>query len=193
MRRLLITLILLINVSIVSSQTSCGFGVPCAPNPRPFPGLPNLLSPTPIPTFAITLTPTEDPMITWTPTFTATPTATPISATAIVEIDIESRLATIEYLMTGTPYVISDIYGGGGDDLETIAGELGDDSGLIFGYIRGLSAFHFGVLQPMVSMVFIVIFVVLLVKVATFILPILTLVWKGIYRVISLILDFIPF
>jgi len=183
--RLLSLAALVLGVSVVSAG-ECGNGLPCGSIPWPQPNPPQLQSPTPMPTIGITLNPP-----------TQTPggsTATPAPTEASFDVDvsgINDQFATLQYLAGATqPAVeVSGTPVNNDDHLATLT----SDSATFFGYVRGVSEINLGNLTPVIGFALLSFVVVIGTKLVTLLLPVLAVLFGFLRKVISVVLDFLPF
>ena len=170
----------------------CGTGLPCGQIPWPLPLLPRLLSPTPFPTVLYTAVPTNTPSGGATPL----PTAAPLPTVTLRPTDdfdvgeIENRVATLEALVGSTQVPIS--LNGTPFDFTAGSSEIGTNAGTLFGYIRGVTSMSFGVMQPIITFVFFGGAFILVVKSTQLILPIVSVIFGFLRKIVQLVLDFIP-
>jgi len=170
----------------------CGNGLPCGALPWLLPSLPRLLSPTPFPTVLYTAVPTNTPSSGATPL----PTAAPLPTVTLRPTDdfdvgeIENRVATLEALVGSTQVPIS--LNGTPFDFTAGSSEIGTNAGTLFGYIRGVTSMSFGVMQPIITFVFFGGAFILVVKSTQLILPIVSVIFGFLRKIVQLVLDFIP-
>jgi len=188
MKRLLIFCLLVFAVSTpVNAQQDCGNGLPCGPLPWSLPLLPDLLTPTRFPTVIVTMTLTPTPiMITVTPGGGPTP-----QPTGFIDLgNLEDKVATLEAILEATEEVVEDIDGGAFDeDSQDLSGNAQE----MFGYIRGLSGVHFGPLTAPVSFLLFSLVFTLASQILFFVVPIGAAIFGFIRKIITLIMDFLPF
>jgi hypothetical protein len=180
MRGLILALLLLMATPILAQNNnqSCGNGLPCGSLPWPLPTFPAMPSPTPI---AIDDSFANPPPV---PTSTA-------MATLVDLAPIENGIGTMEAALNATPISI-EIEGTLVSPEDIVLTYVGDGGG-IFGYIKGLNSNSLGILAPFVNFVIIALLVVMVTQLNTFIIPIAMAVFGMIRKVLSLILDFLPF
>lgn len=190
MRRLLVFLLVLLCGAItVQAQSDCGNGLPCGPIPWPLPRLPDLQSPTPMPTVVITQAAADPPD----GTPTATPSTTPTYLPGTLDTGgIDDNMATLQAIMEQTPEAIYNFEGTPVDTNEVFT-ELGENAGTFFGYARGLADVTFGAWTPLISFSILAFLTVIAVKIMTFLLPVITVVFGLVRKIIQLVLDFLPF
>jgi hypothetical protein len=188
MKRLLVLCLLIFTFgTTVNAQQVCGNGVPCGPLPWSLPLLPDLPTPTRFPTVVVTMTPsptefmvTEDPG--------GGPTPVP---TGFIDLgDLEDKVATLEAILEATEEVVEDIDGGAFDENSQ---DLGGNAQEMFGYIRGLAGVHFGPLTAPVSFLLFSLVFTLASQILFFIVPIGAAIFGFIRKIITLIMDFLPF
>lgn len=170
----------------------CGNGLPCGQIPWLLPSLPLLRTPTPFPTVFYTAVPTNTPPggPTALPTATALPSPT-LRPTDEFDIgEIENRVATLEALVDSTQVPIE--LNGTPFDFEGSSSEIGTNAGTLFGYIRGVSGISFGILQPLISFMFFGGAFILAVKSVSLILPLVSVIFGFLRKIVELVLDFIP-
>lgn len=165
------------------AQDDCGDGLPCGKIPWDLPPLPALTSPTPIPTI------TPRPDINGLPG-PGTPTPTPIGGN-LGSIGIANQIGTAA-AMAPTPM---DVLDSNGDPL--VFGQqidlLRQDAAIVVGYARGFSNMNFGKLTPLIAFLAGTFVIVMFVKGWLIVLPIFTTI-VGIFRkVVSFIMEFVPF
>lgn len=186
MRRLIAALLMV--SAALPAAAQCGS--PCQPVQWPLPTWPALTSPTPPPdpssgNVVPTATPTGTLGATLTPTGTAT---APLDAGGI-----GGSLATLQFVVggtvpplanpSGTPFTIPDM-------LATAEADTTD----FWGYTKGIAdANFFGPFAPFATLAVAFIFLLLLVKGSTFLLPVAFALFGVLRKVISLLLEFLPF
>lgn len=187
-RALVLVLVLLVGWS-AAAQDDCGNGLPCGPLPWPLPDMPKLVSPTPIPTVYATSSAQLLLTSTATPSNTPTPTGTAFFDPA----GIADSLATVQAITDGTAFPILDATGNPidlGSQIDTVSVNVGD----FFDYMAAvLNANLFGPFAPLVLFLAVTFPIVLLIKAADFLVPIAAALFGGIRKVVTLILDFLPF
>lgn len=154
-------------------QTDCGSGLPCGPIPW---AMPDFSSPTPIGSlFASVSDATATPAPTATPTFDL-----PIQdiADAISTANAMSYILVIE----GTEQAIPDMIA-----------SLGNDAEILFGYVKGVQQSSFGPFTPIVNILFVAFVVIVATTLFRLIFPFIAMLFGIIRRVITFILDFLPF
>lgn len=186
MRAVAAVLLLLVFAGTAAAQC----GVPCQPVQWPLPTWPALVSPTPL-SQQSGLIPTYTPTGTITPGATLTPTAT---LTPIVDAgDVGSSLATLEHIVagtvpplanpSGTPFTLPDM-------LATAQSDTTD----FWGYSKGIAESNFlGPFAPFATLLLVFLLTMMLIKGSTFLLPIGFALFGVIRKVVSLLLDFLPF
>lgn len=177
----------------VAAQT-CGNGVSCKPADWSLPNLPELRSPTPIvydgagaagtPTAAPTVTLQPSPVYTYTPV----PTFTPFLDTA----PINEAVSTLEAITGGTRAPVLNAEGTPIDRDSHIA-QVTYISSLFFGYVRGLNNNIFGSFAPLVSVLVAGFSFLIFSKLFSLFAPVFMVLFGFIRKVITFILDFIPF
>lgn len=177
--RKLVLLVLIISLASlpVAAQTDCRNGLPCGGVPWRIPAVPALQSPTPFPTVIATqasgLVPTS------TGTVTATATTTPVFDVG----QIDDAFATMSIAIAATvPSVES----------QTGAVDLGNATGQLIGYARGIQGVHFGIFTPFVSFLFFAFFTFFGTKIISFLMPVISVLVGVLRKIIQTILDFIP-
>ena len=187
MRRAAAVFVLLL-LFAVPAAAQCG--VPCQPVKWPLPTWPAMSSPTPL-SQQSGLVPTYTPTGTITSGATLAPTAT---LTPFVDAgDVGSSLATLEFIVagtvpplanpSGTPFTIPDM-------LATAEADTSD----FWGYSKGIADSNFlGPFAPFASLLLVFLFTMMLIKGSTFLLPIGFALFGVIRKVVSLLLDFLPF
>lgn len=190
MKRLILLFILLAAPPSLSfAQDDCGNGLPCGPVPWELPELPPLVSPTPIPTSEFSGD--ADPGDTPTPTPTFTPTVTP---TGFVDPDdINDAVGTVSAIAAGTPIEWLDGEGQPIDAFEEID-DLALTAGTFFDYVATVSEANiFGPFTPMIAFILLALVITMIIKSLTFIVPVLAAVFGFIRKIVTLVLDFLPF
>jgi hypothetical protein len=174
-------------------RASCQVDLPCGIVPWELPQMPNLVSPSPYPTVLIRPTATVTPSQTSTAT-TATPvvvTATPTSAPTGLDLtQVGGGLATAQGVLDATPFIL-EING----TPVVIQGAYYDvtvNASTFFSYVRGLAGLDLGVLQPIVSWLLFLSVLTIVVKFSNIILPIATLIFGAVRKIIQIVVDFIP-
>jgi hypothetical protein len=187
MKRIVIFCTVLLVFHTAHAQQTCGNGIPCGPVPWSLPPLPGLASPTPFPTLVVTRTLTPTPvMITVTPGGGPTP-----EPTGFIDLgELEDKVATLQAILEATEEVIEDIDGGVFDEEST---DLAGNAGQMFGYIRGLSNIHFGPFTIIISFLLFGLVFSLSNEILFFIIPIGAAIFGFIRKIITLIMDFLPF
>jgi hypothetical protein len=174
-------LLFLIALPVSAQSKNCGSGLPCGPLPWALPSLPNLSSPTPMPTIVITdESAGVDPEVTETP------------APPGVDLDtggIDSSFATLNAIMASTPMVLLNAEG----TAEPIMGDVDENASVFFSYAKGMTTDWAGPIAPLVSLTLTAFVTVIGVKIITFVLPLVSAIFGIVRKVISLILDFLPF
>lgn len=190
----LIFFFLLHSTSMVTAQNQCGQGLPCGPVPWPIPQLPELASPSPFPTIEITSTPSPTPGATPTPTNTLTPSPTatiptpttfPSPTSFLDTTEIFEQMGTIQAIANATTVPIEE-------DPGDINSEMGTNAGTFFAYIRGLSEANFGVLSPLVVFMLTSFTFVLVVKAAQLFMPMVSVGFGFLRKIVEFVLEFIP-
>jgi hypothetical protein len=190
----LIIFALLLGAAPVAAQQPCGDGIPCKPVVWPLPGFPELTSPTPLPNSGGgDNLPTSIPLptATWTPYPTSSPFATwtPFLDTA----PISEKVETIQALIEGTDIPILNASGTPVTIQTQVAG-IGSNANTFIGYMRTIQNSDIvGPFAPLVTMLFSGILILLLLKASDYIVPIVIALWGIIRKVVSVVLDFIPF
>lgn len=184
--------LLLIGVLVVAparAQSDCGNGLPCGPVPWSVPELPQLESPTPIPTVLATSASGLLLTATATPTYTPTATGTPFFSVG----EVNDSIATVQAITAGTPWPILDAEGTPlalDDQIDTLSLNVGN----FFDYAAAvINANLFGPFAPLVLFLAVSFSIVLLIKAADFLVPIAAALFGGIRKVVTLVLDFLPF
>lgn len=169
------------------AQNDCGHGLPCGPVPWSLPMLPDLPSPTQFPTVVVTATLSPTPyMITVTPGGGPTP-----APTGFIDLgDLEDKVATLSAIVEATEEVIEDIDGGAFDEDSV---DLAGNAEEMFGYIRGVSGVHFGPLTVVVTFLLFSLVFTLANEILFFLVPIGAVIFGFIRKIITLIMDFLPF
>lgn len=185
MRRLICLCLLAFSSLTVAAQC----GSPCQPVAWPLPTWPALTSPTPPPDPSGNVVPTATPTGTLSATLTPTGTATaPLDAGGI-----GGSLATLQFVVggtvpplanpSGTPFSVTDL-------LATAEADTTD----FWGYAKGIAdADFFGPFAPFATLAVVFISLLLVVKSTTFLLPIGFALFGVLRKVISLLLEFLPF
>lgn len=187
MKRFLLLLVATtcIGVGFLKAQDNCGDGLPCGRIPWDLPVLPPLPSPTLMPTIAVTLNPpTQTP---------GGPTATPAPTNAGFDIDvsgINDQFGTLQALAEATEPVIES--SGTPVNNQNQLATLTSDSATFFGYVRGVSEINLGNLTPLIGFALLSFVTVIGTKVITLLLPVLSVLFGLLRKVISLVLDFLP-
>lgn len=192
MRRLIIACLLCLVVTPITAQAQdeCLDDLPCGALLWPLPEFPALQSPTPIPTSEFNGGNPAPPQ-TATPTPTLTPTPTP---TGFIDTgEIENFIGTAQAIANGTPVAIVDFLGtpvNAGDELTGIAG----DAGVFFGYARAvMDGNMFGHFTPLIVFLALSFTVVLAISLTGMAIPIVGAMFGFLRKVVTLILDFLPF
>lgn len=174
MRLFLLSLSLLIAIS-TNAQT-CGNGLPCGAVPWTLPQWAPLESPTPLGggLFNVDATPTG------TPPATATATGTPDFGLAGARDSI-ATISAIDYQLGGTP--LSSLVDAG----------LSADSTTIFSYVKGVQSASWGPFTPIVNLGFLIITVLLVATFWRIVFPIIAALFGLVRRIVSFVLDFLPF
>lgn len=169
----------------------CGNGLPCGVIPWRLPQFGALQSPTPFATELVVTTPTLTP----TATMPFSPSVTPsgdaefgYTATPLIDNSgFDSPISTLSGLVDSPPVVIDGYDGTGG------ATELTGGAVTIFGYMRGIiNGLSLGVLTPLfTAFVFLIIFT-LGIEVIRYTLPLASVLFGFLRKIVQLILDFIP-
>jgi hypothetical protein len=165
-------------------------GVPCQPVQWPLPTWPALVSPTPLADVS-GLVPTYTPTGTITPGASLTPTAT---LTPFVDAgDVGSSLATLEFIVAGTVPPLANP-SGTPFTLPDMLATAEADTSQFWGYSKGISESNFlGPFAPFATLLMVFMLTLFLVKGSTFLLPIGFALFGVIRKVVSLLLDFLPF
>jgi len=183
MRFLIIIAVLTISISTVTSQTDtptpthtpqpfnqnsdCGSGLPCGQLPWNLPSFPVLESPTPLDILDSSINPGD------------TPTPTPDYLGQVTQ-----AIGFAEDLnLTGTPFDFQVTEEAEYEDIIT-------NSTLFFSYFKSLATVDFGVLTPLLLTFFTLISLTFLIKVSTFIVPIIGVFAGLIRKIIELIPGF---
>lgn len=174
-------------VGVVAAQ-QCDPYLPCGPLPWSLPSMPDLQSPTPIPTLILTAVSTS---IGGTPAPTQTPFVIPTYTPFVDTAPLESGVATINAMLAGTDIPIYDV--NGTPVSMSPVEDLVDDSGTVFGYVKGISEISFGPLTPLVGFSFISLFAYLALNVSDYLAPFIFALIGLIRKIIQFILDLIPF
>lgn len=171
--------------SAAAAQNDCGDGLPCGKIPWDLPALPPLQSPTPLPTVGVTqVPPTPGP---GTPTPTPLPTNTPGLDTG----GLNDQVATLGAIAQSTPFTVNDM-NGTPVDTDAAFTEVGDNAGTFFGYARGISEASFGKMSPLFNFAFIALVIVVTLKILTYVLPFISVVFGIIRNVVALIRSLDP-
>lgn len=179
-------IVLLATMGIAAAQ-DCDPYLPCGPLPWALPSLPDLASPTALPVANI------NPGM-------GTPTATPVSsgmilpsATPAFDVSgLNNGMTTLQAIANSTSIPINDINGtpyNTGGSLATLTANTSD----VFGYVRGISDISFGPLTPLVTMMFTAMGLFLVFNIGNFLLPLIMALFGVFRKIVSLILDFLPF
>lgn len=182
-RIILIVLLLLALAAAPVAAQDCGNGLPCGPVPWRLPQLPALSSPTPMPTLSV-VDPNPNPG------GEPTNTPTPYPTSQIDQQGISDQMATIQALVEATEQVV---YAEGTpvntqDQFDLLAA----DATQFFGYALAVSDEPFGKMSPLVMFGVTALGTVMAVKVLTFLMPFLGVLFGLIRKVVQVILDFIP-
>lgn len=169
--------------STAAAQNDCGNGLPCGSIPWPQPNPPQLSSPTPIPT----ATPRPDTSGSVGP---GTPTPTPIGAN-LGSADVANQIATVSGYNPTPVNVLSEngtslIFA---DQLDF----LRHDTTQVIGYARGLTNLNFGKVTPLVMFMFAALALVVFVKGWTLLMPVFATLIGLFRKIVSFIMEFIPF
>jgi hypothetical protein len=183
MRKLLIACITFIVVAAPVTAQDCGNGLPCGAIPWPLPGAPGLSSPTPMPTINVDdIDQNPNP---GQPTNTPTPQPTPTSiGEDLGVVSLEDQIATLQALVDATPIVVAE------QGVDTP--DLGSGASTVFGLVLAIQGVHFGVLTPLVTFGFFMLFFVISFKTAFIILPVVAVIFGFVRKVVNTILEFIP-
>ena len=206
MRRIIISLIIVIISSVNVLGDDCGDGLPCGPLPWPLPYLPPLASPTPIgthidftgetftPSPTATPTNTPTPTLTNTPTNTPTPTATPTNTAAptatdfLTDVPVGDNIETAQAIASATTIVL---YNDLGTPISEEQAQTTIDP-LVFSYIKGIQSNAFGPFMPIVTFVFAAFGLIFLLYIIKLVVPIGAFVFGLIRKIITFIMEFIP-
>lgn len=170
-------------VGIIQAQDDCGDGLPCGKIPWDLPVLPAVSSPTPIPTT------TPRPDINGLPG-PGTPTGTPIGAD-LGSIGLADQIATAA-AYAPTPMNVLDSNGDVlvfGDQINLIQ----QDAVIVVGYARGLSSMNFGKMTPLVAFIAGTFVIIMFVKAWTLLMPVFATLIGMFRKIVSFIMEFIPF
>jgi hypothetical protein len=179
MRWLILLMLLFSSLPVFAQDDTCGNGLPCGSLPWPLPTFPAMPSPTPIDVEAISNEIILPP-----------PTSTPM-ATLVDLAPVEEGIGTLQAALDATPLTI-EIEGTPMSPEDIVTNYVGG-TGELFGYIKGLNTNSLGVLAPFVNFSIVVMLVILVTQLNTFIIPIAMAVFGFIRKLLSLILDFLPF
>ena len=188
-KSILIGVLLFLTALPVSAQSKdCGSGLPCGPLPWKLPVLPTLASPTPAPTTSIAATASPSG------TQQATPPAAIVTAIPPPTVDldtggIDDSFATLSAIMASTPLVVLNTEGTPVGPVE----DLDANASVFFSYAKGMTTDWAGPIAPLITLTMTAFVTVVGVKIITFILPLLSAIFGIIRKIISLILDFLPF
>jgi hypothetical protein len=185
MRAVAVVLMLLVFAGTAAAQC----GVPCQPVTWPLPTWPALVSPTPLAQVS-GLVPTYTPTGTIT---AATPEPTATLTPFVDAGDVGASLATLEHIVagtvpplanpSGTPFTVPDL-------LATAQYDTSD----FWGYSKGIAESNFlGPFAPFATLLLVFLLMMLLIKGSTFLLPIGFALFGVVRKVVSLLLDFLPF
>jgi hypothetical protein len=175
----------------VAAAQQCDPLLPCGPLPWQLPSLPNLASPTPIPTLILTAVP-PTPTPGGTPAATSAPFVVPTWTPFIDTSGLNNAAATLNAVANATSVPIYDLAGTPVDSDQTIA-TLQANTTTVFSYIRGLPEISFGPLTPLVTFVFIALFLFLAFNIIHFVFPLVMAIFGFIRRIVTWVLDFLPF
>jgi hypothetical protein len=127
----------------------------------------------------------------FTGTITPTVTPTPQATSQIDQAAISDQLATVSSVMAATPL---PVYNAMGTPVDTQAdfAVLSTNARQFFGYALGISTEPFGALSPLVTFTVAALGTVIAVKVLTFLMPILGVLFGLIRKLVQVVLDFIP-
>lgn len=169
-RRTLLTFFVLLSIPLwASAQSSCGNGLPCGPLPWPMPKFPILVSPSPMPTIGITAVPTSG----GSPTATSAPTETPAPTGTVISdfTSLSDQMATLQGMLLATSEPV-EINGTAIDSDEYLATSVAGST-TFFSYVRAFSDVDVGFLGQIINFALVSFAVVIAIKLATFILPML--------------------
>lgn len=198
--RAVAALVLVLLLAAPALAQDCSERQPCGIVPWRLSSLPELLSPTPMPTIVATVILTPTPSVTPTPTATgptptpgpsATPSPAPTATSAIDLAGMNDQIATLGALQSGTQPAVANAQGTPMSQTELFA-DLGSDAGLIFGYARGIGDISLGKLSPLFWFVLTTFGLILVVKVSTFLLPLLAAAFGLFRELLRLVLEFLP-
>ena len=188
-KTVLIGFLLFLAALPVSAQSkNCGSGLPCGPLPWQLPALPTLASPTPMATLSITATASPS----GTPQLTPTAQLATMIPPPTVDLDIsgvEEPFATLNAILASTPMVLLNPEG----TEEPILNNLDENASVFFSYAKGMTTDWAGPIAPLITLTMTAFVTVIGVKIVTFILPLVSAIFGIIRKIISLILDFLPF
>jgi hypothetical protein len=188
MRSLLILLALILLAAPVAAQDDdCGNGLPCGPIPWPLPGWPIMSSPTPLgvvgealpgqPTFTPTPTPTDTPEPTITPTL------------FFEEDPLEEAIETLQAVFEATTVPVTGV-----DDQEVSGDDIaGFVDPTFFGYVRGFSVNMLGPFAPLGSLLLAIVGLTIFTTIIRVTLPVIAALIGFIRKVVSFVMDLIPF
>lgn len=176
----LIALLALGAGALPAAAQDCREGQPCGPVPWIVPTLPALPSPTPMPTIAITSEAVLPPESTDPP---------PPPDYGLDTGGIDSSFATLNAIMAATPMVLLNPEG----TAEPIMGDLDENASVFFSYAKGMTTDWAGPIAPLISLTLTGFVTVIGVKIITFLLPLVSAVFGIVRKILSLILDFLPF
>lgn len=186
MRRVLLASVFMLLFQTVRAS-ECGNGLPCGSIPWPLPAPPQLASPTPMPTVGVTTNPpTQTPG-----GATATPAPTQAGGINIDTSGINNQFATLQVMANATSPAI--IVSGTPISPSEQLTSLTQNTSTFFGYLRGVSEINLGGLTPLIAFVTLSFVTVLSVKIITLLLPVLAVLFGFLRKIISVVLDFLPF
>ncbi len=178
--KLLCILVALTWRTLPAGAQDCREGQPCGAVPWAVPTLPALASPTPMPTLVITSEAGLPPA----------PTGQPTAPSYDLDTGgIDDSFATLNAIMASTPLVVLNTEGTPVGPIE----DLDADASVFFSYAKGMTTDWAGPIAPLISLTLTAFVTVIGVKIITFILPLVSAIFGIIRKILSLILDFLPF
>jgi len=197
LRTVLVLLALLVLAAPVAAQGTKGSSKddplnPSGSIPWAIPAWPYLLSPTPYPIRPspapqlFTVTPTPTPTPTLTPTITPTPAPNDAERESLATLaaensDINATLAA----MTGQEI--------GGQNISGAVDQIGGYASFFFGYVKGLQLNNIHGMGMVISFLILALAAILLTKIITAVLPMMTTVARWTLDVLKLVAEFLPF
>lgn len=178
-------IVLLATVGIAAAQ-DCDPLLPCGPLPWQLPSLPDLASPTALPVYS------GLPAGTATATSVSSGMILPSATPAFDVSGLNDGMGTLQAIANSTSVPINGLDGtpfDSGGSLATLTANTSD----VFGYVRGLNDISFGPLTPLVTMMFTAALLFLVFNVGNFLLPLVMALFGVFRKIITMILDFLPF